>query len=192
MKQSLRGFLTAAALATAVVLMVTGFAAADGKVVVTREENKPATVEIKAGEALARGHPMRRAASEMVDIEASADDVVAYVDDMQNVGWHMTDRSPMARIGSKLSLKRLSERATGVGAVHRYSGKIMRLVVEPRSPASSRLTISIVYELPRAWQWCLVGLVAAGWYSRWCLRQMCRDASRGAVDAALARSRAAS
>lgn len=48
MKRMVGGFLAAAAMLVAVV----GSAAADAKVVVTREENKPATVEIKAGEAV--------------------------------------------------------------------------------------------------------------------------------------------
>lgn len=46
MKRMVAGFLAV----VAVVLSVEGSAAADGKVVVTREENKPATVEVKAGE----------------------------------------------------------------------------------------------------------------------------------------------
>jgi plastocyanin len=45
MKRLMGGFLAA----MAVLVTATG-ASADGKVVVTREENKPATVEIKAGE----------------------------------------------------------------------------------------------------------------------------------------------
>ena len=48
MKRMVGGFLAAMAM----VFVVVGTAAADGKVVVTREENKPATVEIKAGEAV--------------------------------------------------------------------------------------------------------------------------------------------
>ena len=48
MRQLIGGFLGAMAVLVAVV----GPAAADGKVVVTREENKPAKVEIKAGEAV--------------------------------------------------------------------------------------------------------------------------------------------
>jgi plastocyanin len=42
----------ALSVAVALMLAVVGTATADGKVVVTREENKPATVEIKAGEAV--------------------------------------------------------------------------------------------------------------------------------------------
>jgi len=52
MKRIVGFFLTAAVLTAALILALTSPAAADGKVVVTREENKPATVEIKAGEAV--------------------------------------------------------------------------------------------------------------------------------------------
>ena len=48
MKRMVGGLLAAMAM----VFLVVGTAAADAKVVVTREENKPATVEIKAGEAV--------------------------------------------------------------------------------------------------------------------------------------------
>ena len=48
MKRMVGGFVAVVAM----VFSVVGTAAADGKVVVTREENKPATVEIKAGEAV--------------------------------------------------------------------------------------------------------------------------------------------
>ena len=52
----------------------------------------------------------------------------------------------------------------------------MRLAVDPLSPSSSRLTISIAYELPAAWFWRCVAILLAGSYARWCLRRMCRDA----------------
>jgi hypothetical protein len=53
-----------------------------------------------------------------------------------------------------------------------------RLAVEPLSAASSRLTISIAYELPRSAFWRILGRLLAGPYSRWCLRQMVGDAKR--------------
>ena len=53
----------------------------------------------------------------------------------------------------------------------------MRVAVEPLSPSSSRLTISIVYELPRSGFWRIVGLVLVRSYSR-SLRRMCRDTQR--------------
>jgi Polyketide cyclase / dehydrase and lipid transport len=54
----------------------------------------------------------------------------------------------------------------------------MRVAVKPLSPTSARLTISIVYELPRSAFWRIVGLYLARPYSRWCLRRMLQDARR--------------
>lgn len=153
--------------------------------------------------------------TETVDIQAPAEQVFAYVDDIRNVGWHMTERSSMAMMGSRLELEILSQQPTGLGATYRYSGTMMglsldfsesvtryvrnrekvwrtigeprlliissyemRLAVEPLSAASSRLTISIAYELPRSAFWSIVGRLLAGPYSRWCLRQMVGDAKR--------------
>jgi Polyketide cyclase / dehydrase and lipid transport len=153
--------------------------------------------------------------TETIDIKASAESVFAYVDDIRNIGWHMTERSSMAMMGSRLELEIVSEQSTGLGATYRYSGTMMglsldfsesvtryipnrekiwhtigeprlliissyemRLAVEPRSAASSRLTISIAYELPLSTFWRIVGRLLAGPYSRWCLRQMVGDAKR--------------
>jgi hypothetical protein len=153
--------------------------------------------------------------TETVDIKASAESVFAYVDDIRNIGWHMTERSSMAMMGSRLELEIVSEQSTGLGATYRYSGTMMglsldfsesvtryipsrekiwhtigeprlliisyyemRLAVEPLTAASSRLTISIAYELPRSTFWRIVGRLLAGPYSRWCLRQMVGDAKR--------------
>jgi hypothetical protein len=148
-------------------------------------------------------------------ILAPAERVFAYVDDIRNVGWHMTERSSMAMMGSRLKLEILSKQPTGLGATYRYSGTMiglsldfsetvtkylpnrekiwhtvgepqlliissyeMRLAVEPLSASSSRLTISIAYDLPRSPFWRLVGRLLAGPYSRWCLRRMVGDAKR--------------
>jgi hypothetical protein len=153
--------------------------------------------------------------SETVEIRAPAEAVFAHVDDIRNLGWHMTSRSSMAMMGSRLRLDVLSDQPTGLAATYRYSGTVMglsidfsesvtkyvpprekvwrtigeprlviiasyemRVAVEPLSPSSSRLTISIVYELPRSGFWRIVGLVLARSYSRWCLRRMCRDTKR--------------
>ena len=153
--------------------------------------------------------------SETVEIQAPAQEVFAHIDDIRNVGWHMTEQSSMAMMGSKLTVEVLSERPTGLGETYRYSGKIMgltldfsesvtkyvanrekvwrtigaprllimasyemRLAVEPQPPSASRLTISIAYELPRPPFWMVLGILLAGWYSRWCLRRICRDTKR--------------
>lgn len=68
--------------------------------------------------------------TEVVEIEAPAERVFGYVDDMRNVGWHMTDRSSMAMLGSRLKLEILSEQSTGLGATYRYSGKMMGLALD--------------------------------------------------------------
>ena len=157
--------------------------------------------------------------TEALEIRAPAGDVFAHVDDIRNLGWHMTGKSSMAMMGSRLRLQILSDQATGLGATYRYSGTMlglpidfsesvttyrpprekawrtigqpqlviieayeMRLAVEALSPSSSRLTISIVYELPRPRFWWIVGLLLARPYSRWCLRRMLHDA-RHALEA---------
>ena len=153
--------------------------------------------------------------SETIEIRVPAESIFAHVDDIRNLGWHMTGRSSMAMMGARLKLEILSDQATGLGATYRYSGTMlgrsidfsesvtkylpprekawrtigeprlviiasyeMRVAVEPVSPSSARLTISIVYELPRSGFWRIVGLVLARAYSRWCLRRMCRDTKR--------------
>ena len=153
--------------------------------------------------------------SATVAIERTAESVFAFIDDIRSVGFHMSEQSSIAMMGSKLKLEILSARPTGVGATYRYSGKVlgltldftesvtryvpnrekvwrttgsprllivssyeMRLAVEPLSQSSSRLTISIAYELPAAWLWRRVGVLLARRYSRWCLRRMCQDAKR--------------
>ena len=58
------------------------------------------------------------------------------------------------------------------------AGYEMRVLVEPVSPTSSRLTISIDYELPRAGIWRALGWALAGAYSRWCLTSMVEGSKR--------------
>jgi hypothetical protein len=68
--------------------------------------------------------------SETVEIQAPAQEVFAHIDDIRNVGWHMTEESSMAMMGSRLTVEVLSERPTGLGATYRYSGKIMGLTLD--------------------------------------------------------------
>src|SRR4029450_6513710 len=135
---------------------------------------------------------------ETVEIRAPAEAVFAHVDDIRNLGWHMTGKSSMAMMGSRLKLEILSDQPTGLGAPSRSPGtavglsiafsesvteylppreKVWRTIGEPRlliiasyemrvaierlSPSSSRLTISIAYELPRSVFWRMVGLLLA-------------------------------
>jgi hypothetical protein len=144
-----------------------------------------------------------------VTIEAPAERVFAYVDDIRNLARHMSESRSMPMMGSKLKLEIMTPQPTGVGAVYRYSGRMMgltidfsetitsyvagrekawrtigepqlliiagygmRVLVEPVSPTSSRLTIGIDYELPRASIGRLRGWALAASYSRWCLASM--------------------
>jgi hypothetical protein len=149
------------------------------------------------------------ALSRSVSIAAPAERVFAYVDDIRNLARHMSESRSMPMMGSKLKLDIMTPEPTGVGAVYRYSGRMMgltidfsetvtkyvagrekvwrtigepqllimagyemRILVEPVSPASSRLTIGIDYELPRVGVWRALGWTLAGAYSRWCLTSM--------------------
>jgi len=159
-----------------------------------------------------------------VSIEAPAGRVFAYVDDIRNLARHMSERSSMPMMGSKLELEIATPNVTGTGATYRYSGRIMgltidfsetvtsyvpgrekawrtigrpkllimagyemRVLVEPISPGSSRLTIGIGYELPHAGVWRLVGWALADAYSRWCLDSMVEGVKYDLENAAIGR-----
>lgn len=68
--------------------------------------------------------------SEAAEIQAKLEVVFAYVDDIRNLGWHMTGRSSMAMMGSRLKLEILSDQPTGLGATYRYSGAVMGLSID--------------------------------------------------------------
>lgn len=151
-------------------------------------------------------------------INAPADQVFAYVDDMRNLSRHMSESPTMPMMGSKLNLEIVTPEPTGVGATYRYTGKMfglvldfseavttyiagrekiwhtignpqllilrdyqMRVLVEPVTPATSKLTISIDYELPKAGGWRIAGWLLGDAYSRWCLSGMV-DGSKRALE----------
>ena len=68
--------------------------------------------------------------SETVEIRAEPVVVFAYVDDMRNLGWHMTGQSSMAMLGSRLKLEILSDQPSGLGATYRYSGAVLGLSID--------------------------------------------------------------
>jgi hypothetical protein len=68
--------------------------------------------------------------SEAIEIRASAEAVFAHVDDIRNLGWHMTGQSSMAMMGSRLKLEILSDQPSGLGATYRYSGTVMGLSID--------------------------------------------------------------
>ena len=61
--------------------------------------------------------------SRSVTIEAPAERVFAYVDDIRNLARHMSESGSMPMMGSKLKLEIMTPQPTGVGAVYRYSGR---------------------------------------------------------------------
>ena len=57
-------------------------------------------------------------------------------------------------------------------------GYEMRVLVEPLTPATTNLTISIDYELPISRFWRIAGWLLADAYSRWCLTGMVDGSKR--------------
>ena len=148
-------------------------------------------------------------------INASPEQVFAYVDDIRNLARHMSESPSMPMMGSKLKLEIVTPEPTGVGATYRYTGKMLGLVldfsetvttyvagrekiwhtigcpqllilrgykmhvlVEPVTPATSKLTIGVDYELPKAGVWWIAGWLLADAYSRWCLSGMVDGSKR--------------
>jgi hypothetical protein len=68
--------------------------------------------------------------SRSVMIEAPAERVFAYVDDIRNLARHMSESRSMPMMGSKLKLEIMTPEPTGVGAVYRYSGRMMGLTID--------------------------------------------------------------
>jgi hypothetical protein len=91
-----------------------------------------------------------KAESATVAIERTAERVFAFIDDIRNVGFHMSEQSSMAMMGSKLRLEILSAQPTGVGATYRYSGKVLGLTLD--------FTESVTrYVSNREKVWCTIG-----------------------------------
>lgn len=63
-------------------------------------------------------------------IDAPAERVFAYVDDIRNLARHMSEGGSMPMMGSKLGLEIVTPYPTGVGATYRYSGRVMGLAID--------------------------------------------------------------
>jgi len=63
-------------------------------------------------------------------IDAPAERVFAYVDDIRNLARHMSESGSMPMMGSKLALEIVTPEPTGVGATYRYSGRMMGLAID--------------------------------------------------------------
>ncbi len=68
--------------------------------------------------------------TESVVIGAPAHQVFAFMDDVKNVGFHMSGRSSMPMMGSRLEIAILSPQSTGVGATYRMWGRMMGLTID--------------------------------------------------------------
>lgn len=70
------------------------------------------------------------ALSRSATIEAPAERVFAYVDDIHNLARHMSERGSMPMMGSKLALDIVTPERTGIGATYRYSGRVLGLTID--------------------------------------------------------------
>jgi hypothetical protein len=64
-----------------------------------------------------------------VEIFAPPEKVFAHMDDINNVGWHMSTESSMVMMGSRLVLEVIDDRE-GVGATYRWKGSIMGMAID--------------------------------------------------------------
>ena len=62
-------------------------------------------------------------------IHSSPENVFTYMDNIGNMGMHMT-KSSMPMMGSKLVLKQLSKNATGLNSKFRWTGKMMGITMD--------------------------------------------------------------
>jgi Polyketide cyclase / dehydrase and lipid transport len=112
---------------------------------------------------------------EGVEIRAPAEAVFAHVDDIRNLGWHMTGRSSMAMMGSRLRLEVLSDQSTGLGAVYRYSGTMMGLSIDFSESVTKYLP-------PREKVWRTIGeprlLIIASYEMRVAVEPLSRTSAR--------------
>lgn len=68
--------------------------------------------------------------SRAATIDAPAERVFAYADDIRNLARHMSDRGSMPMMGSKLALEIVTPEPSGVGATYRYTGRVMGLAID--------------------------------------------------------------
>lgn len=68
--------------------------------------------------------------SSEVVIRAPAAEVFAYIDDIRNVAAHMSAHRSAAMAGSRLAVEIVGRQASGVGAVYRYTGRVLGLVLD--------------------------------------------------------------
>lgn len=68
--------------------------------------------------------------SRSATIDAPAERVFAYADDIRNLARHMSERGSMPMMGSKLALEIVTPEPSGVGATYRYTGRVMGFAID--------------------------------------------------------------
>jgi hypothetical protein len=63
------------------------------------------------------------------NMNGKAEDVFAFMDDVNNTGMHMT-KSSGAMMGSKLKFEWLTENKTGIGSTYHWDGKVMGMKMD--------------------------------------------------------------
>lgn len=64
-----------------------------------------------------------------IEILAPPEKVFAHMDDINNVGWHMSGESSMPMMGSRLELEVIDDKK-GSGAAYRLKGSVMGMVID--------------------------------------------------------------
>ena len=64
-----------------------------------------------------------------IEILATPEKVFAHMDDINNVGWHMSGESSMPMMGSRLRLEVIDDKK-GIGATYRWKGSVMNMPID--------------------------------------------------------------
>ena len=64
-----------------------------------------------------------------IEIDAPTDKVFAYMDDINNVGWHMSGESSMPMMGSRLQLEVIDDKK-GMGATYGWKGSVLGMAID--------------------------------------------------------------
>lgn len=73
-----------------------------------------------------------------VEILAPPEKVFAHMDDINNVGWHMSGESSMPMMGSRLELEAIDDGA-GLGATYRWRGSVMGMAIDIKETVTGRI-----------------------------------------------------
>ncbi len=100
--------------------------------------------------------------SKSILIHSTPEKVFQQMDDFSKTGMHMSESS-MMMMGSKLTLEKLSDIATGVGASFRWHGKMMGMKMDFSETVTK-------WEQNKLKEWEIVGdakIIIMSWYRMW-------------------------